>query len=175
MQSIITKYSVSASGQGSISIQSQYGRRRILWDDALNSTDNHRRAADHMCKVINDLRGTSFSVVSCAPSPGKSGGWVFLINQVPEIAPCWQSITVRFMPGTNTRSAYMKAHSWLIPAGVKVDYSRETKPGDVQGAAFYAAAVMLDMINDIVRDVGIKYELKDYIHTYTGDRVFSLR
>lgn len=174
MQTITTLYKAGASGQGRVQVKSQYGTKRVLWDDALNSEQNHRAAVVATLKQINEARGTRFTIINSAPHHGDNGGWVFLINQLPEVAPCHMSITVRFMPGTNTRPAYMKVHSWLCPAGVRVEYSRATQPGDVQGAAFYAARIMLDMINDEVKDAGISYSIRDYIQTYNGDRVFSL-
>jgi hypothetical protein len=175
MQTITTLYKAGASGQGRVQVKSQYGTKRVLWDDALNSEQNHRAAVVATLDQINAARGTRFTIVNSAPHHADNGGWVFLINQAPEIAPCYMSITVRFMPGTNTRPAYMKVHSWVFPKGTTVNYSRETAPGDVQGAAFYAARVMLDMINDEVKDAGISYSLGDYIQTYDQDRVFSLR
>lgn len=172
MQTITTLYKAGSMGQGRVQVKSQYGTKRVLWDDAMNSEQNHRAAVVATLKQINAARGTRFTIVSSAPH--HTDGWVFLINQIPEVAPCHMSITVRFMPGTNTRPAYMKVHSWLCPAGVRVEYSRATQPGDVQGAAFYAARIMLDMINDEVKDAGISYSIRDYIQTYNGDRVFSL-
>lgn len=176
MQTITTLYKAGATGQGRVQVKSQYGTKRVLWDDALNSEQNHRAAVLTALDAINKDRGTRFEIINSAPHHADNGGWIFLINQAPEIAPCYQSITVRFMPGTNTQPPYMKAHSWLFPKGVKVEYSpRECQPGDIQGAAFYAARVMLDMINDGVKSAGISYRLGEYLNTYTGDRVFSLR
>lgn len=174
MQSITTLYKCGTSGQGRVLVKTWYGNKRVLWDDALNTEQNHRAAVVETLKNINAARGTRFAIVNSAPAPESVGGWIFMIDQAPEIAPCHMSITVRFMPGTNTRPAYMKVHSWLFPAGTTVNYSRETAPGDVQGAAFYAARVMLDMINDEVKDARISYSIRDYIQTYNGDRVFSL-
>ncbi len=180
MQAITTTYTFTNGGQGRILVESWHGKKRYNADDALNSEQNHRRAVQLYIDEMNERRRANrpgenvppFEIVTSAPLAGE--GWAFMVDYAPEIAPCHMSITVRFMPGTNTRPAYMKVHSWLFPKGTTVNYSRATQPGDVQGAAFYAARIMLDMINDEVKDAGISYSIRDYIQTYNGDRVFSL-
>lgn len=53
MQTITTKYVCSAQGQGRISVITQYGNKRVLWDDALNSEQNHRAAVEKVIAGIN--------------------------------------------------------------------------------------------------------------------------
>ena len=176
MRSITTKFKTSASGQGRIYVKSQYGNIRILYDDALNSEQNHQAAAVAMLAKIKSMRDVDWQIVTSAPLPDADGGWVFMVDRVPEYVPCFMTITVRFMPGTNTGPAYMKAHSWLFPAGVKVHYSRDIQPGDIHGAALYAANVMLDLINDHAKDTGCApYKIGEYAQDYKEDRIFTLR
>lgn len=176
MQTIHTIYS-----NGHIRAKSWNGWVRVSYDAALSSEQNHRAAAEKMIAKLNANKSVSWGIVASAPAvPGVRGqdnGWTFIIGYVPEYAPCFMTITIRFMPGTNTGPAYMKAHSWLFPAGVKVHYStKECKPGDTQGAARYAAGVMLAMINEKVKESGCPaYKMGDYAQDYKEDRIFTLR
>ena len=175
MQTITTLYKSRASGQGYVQVKSQYGTMRVLWDDALNSEQNHRAAVVETIKAINVARGTSFTIVNSAPHHGDNGGWVFLINQIPDSMPLYMSITVRFMPGTNKGPAYMKVFSWLFPNGLKVNYSASIGY-ETQDNARYAAGIMLTAINAKVKESGIEgYRINEYIQAYNGDRIFSLR
>lgn len=173
MQTITTLYKAGSTGQGRVQVKSQYGTKRVLWDDALNSEQNHRRAVVATLKQINAARGTTFTIVNSAPH--HTDGWVFLINQIPESMPLYMSITVRFMPGTNKGPAYMKVFSWLFPNGLKVNYSASIGY-ETQDNARYAAGIMLDAINEKAKESGLSgYRINEYIQAYNGDRVFSLR
>lgn len=170
MQTITTLYKAGSTGQGRIQVKSQYGTKRVLWDDALNSEQNHRRAVIETIKAINIARGTRFTIVNSAPH--HTDGWVFLINQIPDSMPLYMSITVRFMPGTNKGPAYMKVFSWLFPNGLKVNYSASIGY-ETQDNARYAAGIMLTVINAKVKENGIEgYQIHEYIQAYNGDRVF---
>lgn len=177
MQSITTAYKCSASGQGRITVKSWYGKKSVLWDPALDSEDNHRQAVLSVLAAINADRDLNFVIVGSAPAPEGADGWVFLIEQVPGFMPCWMSITVRFMPGTNSGPAYMKAFSWMFPKGVRVNYSPAVADGsDTQGNARYAAGIMLKMINEKSKESGLDgYRIAEYIQDYKEDRIFSLR
>jgi len=175
MQSITTDYTVTAQGQGRVNVHTWYGFRRINWDAALDSDGNHRAAVEKVIADINKDRGTTFRIVASAPAPGPAAGWVFIIDNTPEYMPLYMTISVVFKPGTNTGPAYMKAYSWLFPKGVRVPYSPESG-SDMAGASLYAANVMLDMINEKVKEHGLKpYVIWDYNQDYKGDRVFTLR
>ena len=176
MQSITTIYKAGATGQGRVIVKTGYGNKRVLWDDALNTEENHRAAVLSVLAGINADRGTRCHIVNSAPAPESVGGWVFLIDQVPEFMPLYMSITVRFMPATNKGAAYMKVFSWLFPNGVRVNYSPAVADGsDIQGNARYAAGVVLQRINEKCAENGIGYRINEYIQAYNEDRVFSLR
>lgn len=177
MQSITTTYKAGATGQGRVMVKTWYGNKRVLWDDALNTEENHRAAVLSVLADINADRGTRFNIVNSAPAPESVGGWVFLIDQVPEFMPLYMSVTVRFMPATNKGAAYMKVFSWLFPRGVRVNYAAGVADGsDIQGHARYAAGIMLQMINEQCKESGIAgYRINEYIQGYNGDRIFSLR
>lgn len=177
MQTITTLYKAGASGQGRVQVKSQYGTKRVLWDDALNSEQNHRAAVVATLDQINAARGTRFTIVNSAPHHADNGGWVFLINQVPEFMPLYMSITVRFMPATNKGAAYMKAFSWLYPNGVRINYQPGVADGsDIQGFARHAAGIMLEMVNEKCKESGIEgFRIHEYIQAYNDDRIFSLR
>ena len=170
MQTITTKYVCSAQGQGRVSVKTQYGNKRVLWDDALNSEQNHRAAVEKVIAGINADRGLRFYVVNSAPLPNSSG-WAFMIDRVPDVAPLQMSITVRFCP------AFMRAYSWMFPRGIKVNYSPRVADGsDIQENARYAAGVMLDRINESCKEHGdlLGYKLADYVQVYNGDRLFVI-
>lgn len=176
MQTITTKYVCSAQGQGRISVISQYGNKRVLWDDALNSEQNHRAAVEKVIAGINADRGLRFHVVNSAPLPNSSG-WAFMIDRVQEVAPQQMSITVKFCPATNSGPAFMRAYSWLFPRGIKVNYSPNVADGsNIQENARYAAGVMLDRINESCKEHGDLrgYKLADYVQLYNDDRLFVL-
>lgn len=178
MQSITTSYTAAASGQGKVKVNTWYGVRRVLWDDALNSEQNHRAAVQSVLNDINAERGTRFAIVSSACAPGEKGGWVFIIDQPAEVAPLHMSILVRFMPSTNSGPAYMKTHSWLFDKGQRVNYSPAVADGsDIQANARYAAERELERINESVREHGdlIGYALDQYVQLPDGDRLFTLK
>lgn len=174
MQTITTKYVCSAQGQGRVSVISQYGNKRVLWDDALNSEQNHRAAVEKVIAGINADRGLRFHVVNSAPLPNSSG-WAFMIDRAQEVAPLQMSITVRFIESTNTRPARMRVYSWLFPAGMTIHYPAGLS-ADIQENARYAAGVMLDRINESCKAHGdmLGYKLADYVQLYNGDRLFVL-
>lgn len=176
MQTITTKYVCSAQGQGRVSVITQYGNKRVLWDDALNSEQNHRAAVEKVIAGINADRGLRFRIVNSAPLPNSSG-WCFMIDRVPEVAPQQMSITVKFCPATNSGPAFMRAYSWLFPRGIKVNYSPRVADGSsIQENARYAAGIMLDQINESCKEHGDMrgYKLADYVQLYNDDRLFVL-
>lgn len=175
MQTIQTMYS-----NGYIRAKCWNGWTRTEYDAALSSEQNHRAAAEKLIAKLNANKSVSWGILVSAPAvPGvrdTDNGWVFIIGYIPEIAPMYMSITVRFMPGTNNGPAYMKVFSWLFPNGMRVNYSRDIDPTDTQQAARAAAAIMLERINEKTAESGIDgYRLHEYIQAYNGDRVFSLR
>jgi hypothetical protein len=178
MQTITTHYK-----NGRIYAKSWNGWVKADFDAALSSEANHRAAADKLVKKLNANKSVSWRVKCSAPGVpglrGADGGWVFIIEYAPAVAPCHMSITVKFMAGTNTGPAYMRAYSWLFPKGVKVHYSADVANGsDIQGNARYAAGVMLGMINEKCAEgdftPGLAWALADYVELYNGDRLFTL-
>lgn len=72
----------------------------------------------------------------------------------------------------------MRAYSWLVPRGIKVNYSPRVADGsDIQANARYAAGIMLDRINEICREGGdlLGWKIADYVQLYDGDRLFTLK
>lgn len=176
MQTITTNYTCSAQGQGRVNVHTWYGRKKVLWDDALNSEQNHRAAVEQVIAGINKDRGTRFYIVNSAPLPGP-GGWAFMIDQYHDVAPQQMSITVKFCPATNSGPAFMRAYSWLFPRGIKVNYSPRVADGsNIQENARYAAGIMLENINESCKEHGdmLGYKLADYVQLYNGDRLFVL-
>lgn len=176
MQTIQTIYS-----NGNIRAKCWNGWTRIEWEPAFSSEANHRAAAQKLVDKLNACRFVAWEITASAPGvPGvrnADGGWIFIIDYKQDVAPLHMSITVRFMPSTNTGPAYMKAHSWLNPKGRKVDYSAHIgDSSDLQACARYAATMELERINSLCRVSGdlIGYKLGDYVQTYTGDRLFTL-
>lgn len=171
MQTIQTKYS-----NGRVRAACWNGSCRIDADPALSSEANHRAAAEKLVAKLNANRNVSWGIVCSAPSVGD--GWTFIIDYVPDIRPLNMSITVKFMPATNTGPAYMRVYSWLKPKGIKVHYSPKVADGcDIQGHALYAANIMLDEINRQCEETraGIKYGISEYVMTYDGDRLFTVK
>lgn len=180
MQTIQTIYT-----NGKIRAKSWNGWAAVEFDAALSSEANHRAAADKLVLKLNTSRmdrPLNWGIVASAPSvpairQGQDqAGWTFIIGYVPEYAPLHMSITVRFMPGTNSGPAYMKVHSWINPRGKRVNYTPRICGSEIQGNARYAAEQELDRINSTVRESGdlIGYKLGDYVQLHDGDRLFTL-
>lgn len=175
MQTINTKYS-----NGKIIAKCWHGWTRSEYDAELNSEMNHRAAAEKLIAKLNANKSVSWGIVASAPAvPGVRGadnGWTFIIGYIPEVAPMYMSITVRFMPSTNTRAAHMKVFSWLYPRGRAVHYTNLACGADIQGNARYAAETELKRINDSCREHGdnLGYKLGDYVQTYNEDRLFTV-
>lgn len=177
MQTIQTIYS-----NGNIRAKSWNGWVRVEVNHALSSEQNHRAAAQKLVDKLNANRLVSWGITASAPGVpglrGADGGWVFIIEHIPEVARCYMSITVRFLPSTNSQPARMRVHSWLNPKGRTVHYSAGVIGGDdIQGWARHAAGIELGHINASAKDHGdlIGYKLGDYIEAYNGDRIFSLK
>lgn len=175
MQTINTIYS-----NGHIRAKSWNGWIRVQYDPELNSEQNHRAAAEKLVAKLNTNKMVQWAIKASAPSvPGVRGadnGWTFIIGYVPEIAPMYMSITVRFMPSTNTRAAHMKVFSWLYPRGRTVNYTNLACGADIQGNARWAAETELQRINASCREHGdhLGYKLGDYVQTYNEDRLFTV-
>lgn len=175
MQSIITKYS-----NGKVMAKSFTGWVKVNYDAALSSEQNHRAAADKMTAKMNVGKSVKWKIMCSAPSvPGVRGtdnGWCFIIDYVPDVPPMHMSITVKFIGATNTKAARMKVFSWLFPKGFYVGYSPLIGDcSDIQACARFAANEMLERIKYAARDHGFNYELVDYVRTYDGNRLFTLR
>lgn len=175
MHTIQTTYS-----NGNIRAKCWNGAVRYESDYELTSEQNHRAAAQKLVDKLNANRNVSWAIVASAPgvpSAKNDGGWVFFIDYAPEVAPLYMSITVRFMPSTNTRPAHMKVFSWLNPGGKTIYYTNLDCGAEIQGNARYAAGIELERINASAKEHGdlIGYKLGDYIEAYNGDRIFSLK
>ncbi|ECE9169152.1 hypothetical protein EWK14_21555 [Salmonella enterica subsp. enterica serovar Stanley] len=177
MQTINTNYH-----NGKIIARSWNGWTRSEYDAELSSEQNHRAAAEKLIIKLNKGRSMEWGIVNSAPSVpgvrGKDNGWTFIIGYVPEVAPLDMSITVKFCPATNKGPAFMRAYSWLVPRGIKVNYSPRVADGsDIQANARYAAGIMLDRINEICREGGdlLGWKIADYVQLYDGDRLFTLK
>lgn len=177
MQTIQTKYH-----NGNIMAKSWNGWTRSEYDAALSSEENHRAAAEKLISKLNANKSVKWDIVNSAPAvPGVRGldnGWVFIIGYIPEVAPLHMSIMVKFKPATNKGPAYMRVYSWLVPNGIKVHYSPKVADGsDIHANALYAANIMLDKINKVCAGSGdnLGWMIKDYVQTYDGDRLFTLK
>lgn len=171
MQSIITKY---RSGSRSISAKCWNGQTTLAYDLALNSEDNHKAAAEKLVSILNKGRNVSWGIVSSAPLLD-NGQWIFIINYVPDVPPMHMSITVKFLPCTNTKPARMKVFSWLYEKGFEVAYSPNiADASDIYQCALYAANKMLEEVNGVAFEHNCEYRIKDYVHTFDGNRVFTL-
>ena len=85
------------------------------------------------------------------------------------------SITVKFLPATNTLPARMRVFSWLTkPTVVNYPARAGFDASDIQACARYAANVALSQINEICAEHGVSWALGQYLETYDGDRVFGL-
>lgn len=176
MQTIHTKYS-----NGKIMAKSWNGWTRSEYDAALSSEANHRAAAEKLIARLNKGRDLEWGIVNSAPAvPGvrdTDNGWIFIIGYAPAVPPLNMSIMVKFKPATNKGPAYMRVYSWLVPAGIRVDYSPKVADGsNIYGNALYAANIMLEKINDVCAKGGdlLGWKIKDYVQTYDGDRLFTL-
>lgn len=174
MQTIQTIYR-----NGNVIAKCWIGGTKSQFDAQLSSEGNHKAAAEKLIKKLNANKSPQWEIKASAPAvPGVRGannGWVFMIGYVPESVPTHMSITVRFMGATNTGPAYMKAHSWLRPNGLKVNYSPKVADGsDIQANARYAAETLLEVMNAECASHGVKWAIKDYVETYNGDRLFTL-
>jgi len=86
------------------------------------------------------------------------------------------SITVKFLPGTNTQPARMRVFSWLTsPKTVYYPAVGSFDGSDIEGCARYAAQIALEAVNARCAENGVSWALDQYIETYNGDRVFSLK
>lgn len=176
MQTIQTIYT-----NGKIRAKSWNGWVAVQFDAALSSEQNHRAAAEKLVAKLNAKKSVHWAITACAPGVpglrGADGGWVFLIDYKPEVAPMYMSITVRFMPSTNTTPARMRVYSWLNPAGRTVHYTNLACGADIQGNARYAAETELEKINASCREHGdlLGYSLGDYVQTYNEDRLFVVK
>lgn len=154
------------------------GKTKIDFDAALSVDDNNLAAANALLDILNKARKDlpAFEIKHCAPDP--YNGMIYLFGEVETIKPLRMSITVKFIPCTNTQPARMRVYSNWFKRGKTVQYNRwdnydwET----VSGCARYAADQMLAAINEhlAVNLVPTVYKLGQYIETYDGDRVFSL-
>jgi hypothetical protein len=174
MQTITTHYH-----NGSVMAKSWNGWVRSEYDHSVSAEINHRSAAEKLLVKLNARPNVSWEIVASAPGVpgvrGTDGGWVFIIGYKADTLDLNMSITVRFMGATNTGPAYMKAHSWLFPKGLKVHYSPKiADASDIYQCARFAAEQMLSLINEKAGGV-CKWGLSAYLEDYKGDRVFSLR
>ncbi|QND44238.1 hypothetical protein [Providencia phage vB_PreS-PatoteraRojo] len=175
MQSILTYFKSNR-----MIAKSVHGRTKINFDAALSHEDNCKAVAQKHLDGLNEKRlvNTKFELKFSAPEPDNYNGYVWLFGEAEIEKPLHMSITVKFLPCTNTQPARMRVYSWLFPRGKTIHYGRwdgydwET----TSGCALYAALEMLGMINEHLyqNKVPTIYKLGQYIETYDGDRVFSL-
>ncbi|WP_458321554.1 hypothetical protein [Providencia sp. CRPN22473] len=160
--------------------KSKHGTTKIDFDAALSNEDNNKAVAQKHIDELNAKRGDllPFEIKHSAPESSNYNGYVWLIDVVEVEKPLNMSITVKFLPCTNTLPARMRVYSWLFPRGKTINYGRWDgfKWETTSGCALYAALEMLGMINEHLynHNVPTVYKLGQHIETYDGDRVFSL-
>ncbi|QGF21027.1 hypothetical protein MA12_gp14 [Pectobacterium phage MA12] len=171
MQTIITKYK---KGSSRITAVCWNGKASAQYEHALSSEDNHAFVAEKLVAGLNKSGRVKWAVIKAAPMP--DNGWCFIVDYVPDVPPMHMAITVKFLSATDTKPARMKAFSWLVKKGIMVDYSSAiSDASDIQQCARFAADVMLEAINDIAAEHQCQYAIADYVQTFDGDRLFTLK